>query len=183
MDINSFSRIFKPDYNPDLLCTVNYICHLFVVKKSLLDQVGGFRKEFDGAQDYDFIFRCVENVKPEQIYHIPKILYHWRCHEDSTAENPESKTYAFEAGKRAIEEHYKRTGINAEVLQGEFLGLYRTRFIRDHDPLISIIIPNKDHIEDLKRCMDSIDKNPHIRITSILLWKQQYGGGNRSSYY
>ena len=153
-----FQPHFKPDYNPDLLCTVNYICHLFVVDREIISQVGMLRKEFDGAQDYDFIFRCVENVKPEQIYHIPKILYHWRCHEDSTAENPESKTYAFEAGKRAIEEHYKRTGINAEVLQGEFLGLYRTRFIRDHDPLISIIIPNKDHIADLKRCMDSIDK-------------------------
>ena len=153
-----FQPHFKPDYNPDLLCTVNYICHLFVVDREIISQVGMLRKEFDGAQDYDFIFRCVETVKPEQIYHIPKILYHWRCHEDSTAENPESKTYAFEAGKRAIEEHYKRTGINAEVLQGEFLGLYRTRFIRDHDPLISIIIPNKDHIADLKRCMDSIDK-------------------------
>ena len=153
-----FQPHFKPDYNPDLLCTVNYICHLFVVDREIISQVGMLRKEFDGAQDYDFIFRCVETVKPEQIYHIPRILYHWRCHEDSTAENPESKTYAFEAGKRAIEEHYKRTGINAEVLQGEFLGLYRTRFIRDHDPLISIIIPNKDHIADLKRCMDSIDK-------------------------
>lgn len=154
-----FQPHFKPDYNPDLLCTVNYICHLFVVRRDVVDQVGLFRPEFDGAQDYDFIFRCVEAVKPEEIYHIPKILYHWRCHEDSTAENPESKTYAFEAGKRAIEEHYRRTGIHAEVFQGEFLGLYRTRFIRDHDPLISIIIPNKDHTDDLKRCMDSIDKH------------------------
>ncbi len=154
-----FQPHFKPDYNPDLLCTVNYICHLFVVDKDDHPvRLECFASEFDGAQDYDFIFRCVETVKPEQIYHIPRILYHWRCHEDSTAENPESKTYAFEAGKRAIEEHYKRTGINAEVLQGEFLGLYRTRFIRDHDPLISIIIPNKDHTADLKRCMDSIDK-------------------------
>lgn len=158
-----FQPHFKPDYNPDLLCTVNYICHLFVVDREVIRQVGMLRKEFDGAQDYDFIFRCVETVKPEEIYHIPKILYHWRCHEDSTAENPESKTYAFEAGKRAIEEHYKRTGIHAEVLQGEFLGLYRTRFIRDYDPLISIIIPNKDHIEDLKRCMDSIDQKSTYR--------------------
>ncbi len=153
-----FQPHFKPDYNPDLLCTVNYICHLFVVRRDVVDQVGLFRPEFDGAQDYDFIFRCVEAVKPEEIYHITKILYHWRCHEDSTAENPESKTYAFEAGKRAIEAHYKRTGIHAEVFQGEFLGLYRTKFIRDHDPLISIIIPNKDHTDDLKRCMDSIDR-------------------------
>ena len=153
-----FQPHFKPDYNPDLLCTVNYICHLFVVQREILDQVGTFRKEFDGAQDYDFIFRCVEAVDPSEIYHVTKILYHWRCHEDSTAENPESKTYAFEAGKRAIEDHYHRTGIRAEVYQGVFLGLYRTRFLRDYDPLISIIIPNKDHIEDLKRCMDSIDQ-------------------------
>lgn len=158
-----FQPHFKPDYNPDLLCTVNYICHLFVVDKNVIQEVGMLRSEFDGAQDYDFIFRCIEAVKPEEICHIPKILYHWRCHEDSTAENPESKTYAFEAGKRAIEEHYKRTGIQAEVLQGEFLGLYRTRFIRNHDPLISIIIPNKDHTEDLKRCMDSIDQKSTYR--------------------
>ena len=153
-----FQPHFKPDYNPDLLCTVNYICHLFVVSRKVIDQVGMLRKEFDGAQDYDFIFRCVEAVKDEEIYHVPKILYHWRCHEDSTAENPESKTYAFEAGRRAVQEHYNRTGIQAKVLDGEFLGLYRTEFIRDHDPLISIIIPNKDHIDDLKRCMDSIDQ-------------------------
>ena len=158
-----FQPHFKPDYNQDLLCTVNYICHLFVVDKNVIQEVGMLRSEFDGAQDYDFIFRCIEAVKPEEICHIPKILYHWRCHEDSTAENPESKTYAFEAGKRAIEEHYKRTGIQAEVLQGEFLGLYRTRFIRDHDPLISIIIPNKDHTEDLKRCIDSIDQKSTYR--------------------
>ena len=153
-----FQPHFKPDYNPDLLCTVNYICHLFVVSRKVIDQVGMLRKEFDGAQDYDFIFRCVEAVKDEEIYHVPKILYHWRCHEDSTAENPESKTYAFEAGRRAVQEHYNRTGIQAKVLDGEFLGLYRTEFIRDHDPLVSIIIPNKDHIDDLKRCMDSIDQ-------------------------
>ena len=75
----------------------------------------------------------------------------------STAENPESKGYAFEAGKRAIEAHYERIGISAQVFLGEFPGLYRTRFLRDRDPLISIIIPNKDHIDDLKRCMNAID--------------------------
>ena len=77
-----FQPHFKPDYNPDLLCTVNYICHLFVVKRELLDQVGMLRSAYDGAQDYDFVFRCVEAVKDQEIYHIPKILYHWRCHED-----------------------------------------------------------------------------------------------------
>lgn len=152
-----FQPHFKPDYNPDLLCTVNYICHLFVAKKTLIDEVGMLRREFDGAQDYDFIFRCVEHAGAEKIHHIPKILYHWRCHEDSTSENPESKLYAFDAGQRAVQAHYDRIGVKVEVSKGEFLGLYRTKFLRDYDPLISIIIPNKDHIDDLKRCIDSIE--------------------------
>ena len=178
-----FQPHFKPDYNPDLLCTVNYICHLFVVKREIIDKVGAFRREFDGAQDYDFIFRCVEAVDSSEIYHITKILYHWRCHEDSTAENPESKTYAFEAGKRAIEEHYRRTGINAEVLQGEFLGLYRTRFIREHDPLISIIIPNKDHIDDLKRCMDSIDQKSTYKNYEYIIVENNSTDEKTFQYY
>ena len=146
----------KPDFNIDLLRTVNYICHLFVVKKTMIEKVGMLRPEFDGAQDYDFILRCVEAT--DRIYHIPRILYHWRFFEGSTAENPESKLYAFEAGKRAIEAHYDRVGIHAEVMQGEFLGLYRTRYIREEDPLISILIPNKDHTDDLDRCIRSIEE-------------------------
>lgn len=146
----------KPDFNIDLLRTVNYICHLFVVKKTMIEKVGMLRPEFDGAQDYDFILRCVEATN--RIYHIPRILYHWRFFEGSTAENPESKLYAFEAGKRAIEAHYERVGIRAEVMQGEFLGLYRTRYIRDKDPLVSILIPNKDHTDDLDRCIRSIEE-------------------------
>lgn len=151
-----FQPHFKPDFNLDLLCTVNYICHLFVAKRELVEKVGMLRSEFDGAQDYDFIFRCTEEA--EKICHIPKIMYHWRCHEDSTAENPESKQYAFDAGRRAIEAHYQRKGIHAEVENGEFLGLYRTKYILDEKPLISIIIPNKDHIDDLDRCVQSILK-------------------------
>lgn len=178
-----FQPHFKPDYNPDLLCTVNYICHLFVVDRKIIDRVGMLRKEFDGAQDYDFIFRCVEAVKEEEICHIPKILYHWRCHEDSTAENPESKTYAFEAGKRAIEAHYERTGIQAEVFQGEFLGLYRTRFLRSYDPLISIIIPNKDHIDDLKRCMDSIEQNSTYRNYEYIIVENNSTEEETFAYY
>ena len=178
-----FQPHFKPDYNPDLLCTVNYICHLFVADRTIIDKVGMLRSEYDGAQDYDFIFRCVEAVDPSEIYHIPKILYHWRCHEDSTAENPESKTYAFEAGKRAIEDHYKRVGINATVKQGEFLGLYRTKYIRDHDPLISIIIPNKDHIDDLKRCMESIDQKSTYKNYEYIIVENNSTDDKTFEYY
>jgi len=168
MDGNKFFQPhMKPDFNLDLLCSVNYICHLFVVKQSVVDKVGMLRKEFDGAQDHDFILRCVESSG--EIHHIPKILYHWRCHEDSTAENPESKLYAFEAGKRAVQAHYDRIGVKAEVSKGEYLGLYRTRFIRERDPLISILIPNKDHIADLKRCIESIEQKSTYRNYEFII--------------
>ena len=95
-----FQPHFKPDFNVDLLRSNNYITHFFVVRTSLIRQVGGFRREYDGAQDYDFIFRCTEAAK--KICHIPEVLYHWRTHQASTADNPASNLYAFEAGKRAI---------------------------------------------------------------------------------
>ena len=104
-----FEPHFKPDFNIDLLRSVNYFCHLVVVGRKVIEKVGGLNGDFDGAQDYDFVLRCSENTK--NIYHIPKVLYHWRAHIDSTAENPESKKYAFEAGKRAVQEHYKRSGM------------------------------------------------------------------------
>ena len=147
-----FDPHFKPDFNPDLLTSVNYICHQFVVKRELVQQVGGLRKEFDGAQDYDFIFRCTE--KAHEIVHIPKVLYHWRCHQDSTASNPQSKLYAFEAGSRAIMEHYHRMGIEAEkVEKGVDYGIYHTTFKIKDNPLVSVIIPNKDHRQDLDLCI------------------------------
>ncbi len=143
-----FDPHFKPDFNPDLLRSVNYICHQFLVKRELFDRVGGFRKEFDGAQDYDLILRCTE--KAAGIVHIPRILYHWRCHQGSTASDPKSKLYAFEAGSRAIMDHYRRCGIRAEkVEKGVDYGIYHTTFAIEGDPLVSVIIPSKDHWQDL----------------------------------
>ena len=110
----------------------------------------------DGAQDYDFVLRSVEAAG--SVHHIPKVLYHWRAHKDSTSENPQSKMYAFEAGKRAVQAHYDRIGIAAKVHQGEYLGLYKTEHILKEHPLISLIIPNKDHIEDLDKCISSIEQ-------------------------
>lgn len=149
-----FEPHFKPDFSIDLLRSVNYICHLFMAKRSLMDEAGYLRDEFNGAQDYDFILRCCERA--EKIYHVPKALYHWRCHEKSTASNPESKLYAFEAGKRAIEAHYRRAGIDAAVELTPNLGIYRSRFAIKGNPMVSIIIPNKDHIEDLDKCIQSV---------------------------
>lgn len=178
-----FQPHFKPDYNPDLLCTVNYICHLFVVDRKVIDKVGMLRSEFDGAQDYDFIFRCIEAVDPSEIYHIPKILYHWRCHEDSTAENPESKMYAFDAGARAIKAHYDRLGVPVEIEKGEYLGLYRTKFLWEEKPLISIIIPNKDHIDDLKRCIDSIEEKATYRNYEYVIVENNSTEDETFAYY
>lgn len=151
-----FEPHFKTDFNIDLLCSMNYICHLFVVSRKIMDQVGMLRSEFDGAQDYDFVLRSVEAAG--SVHHIPKVLYHWRAHKDSTSENPQSKMYAFEAGKRAVQAHYDRIGIAAKVHQGEYLGLYKTEHILKEHPLISLIIPNKDHIEDLDKCISSIEQ-------------------------
>lgn len=150
-----FEPNFKPDLNIDLLRSNNYICHMFVASKKLIEKVGMFAHAFDGAQDYDFILRCVE--KADKVKHIPKVLYHWRSHRGSTAENPEAKLYAFEAGKRAIQAHYDRIGVKAKVESIAEYGFYKTNYEIIGEPLISIIIPNKDHIEDLKKCMDSID--------------------------
>ena len=164
-----FDPHFKPDFNIDLLRSVNYICHLFVVNRDLMDAVGGFRHEYDGAQDYDFIFRCTE--KARKIYHIPKVLYHWRCHQDSTASNPQSKLYAFEAGARAIMAHYERVGIEAEkVEKGVDYGIYHTVFKIQGEPLISVIIPNKDHHRDLDLCIRSImEKSTYRNLEFVVV--------------
>lgn len=164
-----FEPHFKPDFNPDLLTSVNYICHLFVVNHELLLEVGGFREEFDGAQDYDFILRCTE--KARRIYHVPKALYHWRCHQNSTASNPESKLYAFDAGARAVKAHYDRTGVKAvSVEKGIDYGIYHSVFEITGDPLVSIIIPNKDHSADLDLCMRSIiEKSSYKNLEFIVV--------------
>ena len=153
-DLEHFQPHLKPDFSPDLLRSNNYICHFFVVKRSILEKTGGFRREYDGAQDYDFIFRCTEQAG--KIRHIPEVLYHWRTHEASTADNPESKLYAFEAGKRAIEANLKRSGLVGTVTHTKDYGFYRVKYQVKGTPLVSIIIPNKDAREDLEKCINSI---------------------------
>ncbi len=162
-----FQPHFKPDFNLDLLRSNNYICHFFAVKRKIAKTAGGFRKEFEGAQDYDFIFRCIENS--QKVAHVPKILYHWRTHKASTADNPQSKRYAFEAGKRAIEAHLKRSQVNAEVFHTKDYGFYRVKYEVKGTPLVSIIIPNKDQIPALKKCLESIWKYSTYKNIEILI--------------
>ena len=158
---------FKPDFNPDLLCSNNYITHFLVVKRELADRLGGIRKDFDGAQDYDFVLRATEQAKV--IAHIPKILYHWRMHELSTAGDGDSKSYARDAGKRAIEAHLERIGVEGSVEPTQYFGFYRVNYKLTERPLVSIIIPNKDETETLKKCLDAIAKSSYENYEVIIV--------------
>lgn len=162
-----FQPHLKPDFSLDLLRSNNYICHFCVVRREIVEKTGGFRKEYDGAQDYDFIFRCTEEA--QNIAHVPEILYHWRTHKASTADNPASKMYAFEAGKRAIEDHLKRCGVSGTVSHTKDLGFYRVKYDLQEKPLISIIIPNKDETETLKACLKSIREKSTYQNYEILI--------------
>lgn len=153
--------VFKPDYSPELLCANNYITHFFVAKKSIVDRLGGFRKEYDGSQDYDFIFRCVELAK--KVGHVSKVLYHWRMHGGSVAGDPTSKMYAYDAGKKAIQSHYERVGIQANVEHMERLGLYHTEYKMIKQPLISVIIYGEDD-EKKKRCSEWFKRKDYSNL-------------------
>lgn len=133
-----FEPHYKPDFNPDLLRSNNYICHFLVMKRELLEQIGGFRSEYDGAQDFDLVLRLTEAAKC--VVHIPKILYHWRSHEASTAANPMSKLYAYEAGRRAVEAHLKRCEEVGTVTDTRFYGFYQTRYQIPQDYLIDLVV-------------------------------------------
>lgn len=177
-----FEPHFKSDYNLDLIRSNNYICHLFVAGKSIVDQVGGFRKEYDGSQDYDFILRCVEQSK--HVEHVPKVLYHWRCHPGSTAANQESKMYCYEAGKRAIEDHLKRMGEDdCQVVMTEHLGFYHVIYPIREQKKVSIIIPNKDQKEILERCIESIIQKTDYKNYEIIIVENNSTTNEIFEYY
>lgn len=172
---------FKSDFNLDLLRANNYICHFFVVKKEIVDLVGGLRSEYNGSQDYDFIFRCVEQAN--QIVHIPRVLYHWRMHENSTAANQQSKLYCYTAGQRAIASHLERCGVEGEVFMQEHLGFYRVDYPVQGEPLVSILIPNKDERETLKGCIDSIFQKSSYRNFEIIVIENNSVEAETFAYY
>lgn len=162
-----FQPHLKPDFNLDLLRSNNYICHFFVVRREIAESIGGFRPEFNGAQDYDFIFRCTEQA--EKIVHIPRILYHWRVHSASTADNPASKMYAYEAGKRAIEGNLERSGVRGVVSLRQDYGFYDVHYPVEGEPLVSILIPNKDQKETLMHCIRSVLETSTWKNLEILI--------------
>ena len=180
-----FDPNLKPDYNEDLLRSNNYITHFLAVRKDLLDAAGALDSAFDGAQDYDLIFRCAE--KAGKIGHVPEILYHWRVHASSTADNPVSKMYAYEAGKRAIEAHLARTGNAGEVTMLKDLGFYRVRYpVKEENgqlPLISVIIPNKDQIPMLAKCLDALERTKGRMRLEILVVENNSTDPETFSFY
>jgi len=127
-----FEPNWKEDFNQDLLLSNNYICHFLVMKRELIRELG-FRKEYDGAQDYDLVLRAAARLRKreEAVVHIPKVLYHWRCHQASTAENPQSKRYAYEAGRRAVQDFADREGWHARAVETPHLGFYALQYEGD----------------------------------------------------
>ena len=183
-----FEPAFKPDFNLDMLLSVNYFCHLTTIKKSLLNELYAVdkvyeRSEYNGAQDYDLFLRLVNIIinktynngkyNTSSIVHIPKVLYHWRCHKKSTAKNVESKTYAFTNGEKAVMDFYNRTKIDfpkvEKVEKGYDFGLYHTVYDKSYvEPSVSVIIPNKDHFEDLKLVIDSLSNGSYKNLEFII---------------
>jgi len=163
-----FDPYFKPDFAIDNLRANNYICHFTVFKKSLLHKVGGFRKEFDGSQDHDIILRLTE--KAEKIVHIPKILYRWRVSNNSVAKNPNAKTYTSDAGIRAVNQHFSRLNINAFAESSKnHPNFYRIKYKIEGNPLVSILIPNYNHIKELSRCINSIIQKTTYKNYEIVI--------------
>ena len=147
---------FKPDYAPDYLLCCNYICHLAVFRRELFEQVGGERPECDGSQDHDLFLRLIEQVGGAA--HVPQVLYYWRVHEGSTSGGTDAKPYVAAAAKKALADHLERTGRTGTIEDGLYPSTYRVRWDIVGKPKVSILIPNKDHTEDLEKCLQSIWK-------------------------
>lgn len=163
-----FEPNFKPAWNPDLLRTQNYICHFVAVEAALVRELGGLRAGFEGAQDHDLLLRCAERLDDAQIVHIPRVLYHWRVLPESTALSGGAKPYALEAGRRAVEEHYSRTGVRARVEVTEH-GYYRSvRSLRER-PLASLIVPTRDRAGLLRTCVESVLQRTAYRPLELLV--------------
>ncbi len=151
-----FDPYFKPDWNPDLFLSHNMICHLGAYRADLARGLGGFREGLEGAQDYDLALRFAEALEPGAIVHVPKVLYHWRSHAQSTAQAGSNKAYALEAGKRALNDHFARAGVAAEAELLDF-GMYRARYrLPDAPPPVTLIIPTRNGLALIRQCVDSI---------------------------
>ena len=174
------SVFFKPDWSPDTHLSMNYIPHFSVIRMSLLHEVGGLRKGFDGSQDYDLLLRITE--KAHGIHHIPKPLYSWRMVSGSAAADPVAKPYTHDAGKRAIADALRRRQIQGEVEDGFFPNSYRVRYEIKGQPLVSILIPTRDKIDLLTRCLESVRRISSYPNYEIIIIDHQSKNRETHSY-
>ncbi len=172
---------FKPDFSPDTLRSYNYICHLTTFSRELYKVVGGFRSEFDGSQDYDMILRLTE--KARCIVHIPKILYYWRCHKASVASDISAKPYTLVAAKKALDEHLIRVGLSGKSEDARIPSVYKINYDIQGEPLVSIIIANKDYISDLDKCITSILEKSTYKNYEIIVVENNSTDPDTFKYY
>ncbi len=172
---------YKPDFSPDTLRSYNYICHFTAFSKQLLDSVGGFNSEYDGSQDYDLILRLTEKAK--NIVHIPKALYFWRSHKASVASDVSAKPYVVESAKKALKAHIDRLGLEGEVTDGIWPTTYKINYKIKGEPLVSIIIPNKDHIDDLDKCLISLYEKSTYKNIEVLIVENNSTEKGTFDYY
>ncbi|WP_207512316.1 glycosyltransferase family 2 protein [Longitalea luteola] len=178
-----FDPYFKTDWNADLFYGQNMINHLGVYKHSLVKKVGGFRQGYEGSQDHDLALRCIEQIKPGQIHHIPYILYHWRAIKGSTSHSMSSKNYAIDAGIKALRDHFKRTNQQVTVEQNVH-NSYRVKWpVPDPHPLVSIVIPTKDKIEVLSTCVESVLHKTNYDNYEILIVDNNSVNAETFAYY
>ncbi len=159
---------FKPDWNPDLFRSQNVFSHLGVLSTELVREVGGFRQGMEGSQDWDLVLRCMERIGPHQVRHVPRVLYHWRIHSESTARSMNAKPYAAVAGERALNEHFERTGVRATA---EYVGFgYRAHYaLPEPPPLVSLVIPTRNGLALTRQCIDSIARKTTYPNYEILI--------------
>lgn len=162
---------FKSDWNPELLLAQNYVCHFTVVRRSVFDRVGGIRSGFDGAQDWDFVLRVSEAITTDKIRHIPKILYHWRVIEGSTAKATEAKPYVTEAQIKAVSEHLKRIGDTGALVESiPAISMLRVRYpVPDPEPLVSLIVPTFNQRELLKTCVKGVLEQTDYKNIELII--------------
>jgi GT2 family glycosyltransferase len=167
---NRTDPYFKSDWNPDLFLSQNMINHLGVYKKSIVNEIGGFREGYEGSQDYDLALRFIEKIKYGEVRHIPRVLYHWRIAEGSTAISTANKPYAVNSARRAIQEHLDRLNVKAEVVETPLSPDFnRVIYSIKSSPLVSIIIPTYNAYKVLKKCVDSILKKTSYKNYEIII--------------
>ena len=175
------SMHLKPDFSPDYLRSCNYICHLTVVSRKLIERIGLYDSRYEGSEDYDFVLRASENA--EGIYHIDEPIYYWRVHEDSVAGDISAKPYAWDSARRAVAAHLERTGLEGEVTFSRASPMLHVNYKILSDPLISIIVPTCDHKEDLKKCLDSVMNKTTYKNHEIILLENNSKNTETFDYY